>query len=71
MLIEQWNKEMEEKDIDVVVSPTTIGFEPQIQSEILAPKPSGAAKNPVYEYKMDYFTAFPNSLGIPSITLPI
>jgi hypothetical protein len=25
----------------------------------------------VYEYKMDYFTAFPNSLGIASVTLPI
>lgn len=61
---------MEEKDIDVVISPTTLGFEPQLQSEILSPKP-GAAKNPVYEYKMDYFTAFPNSLGIAAATLPI
>ena len=69
MLIEQWNQEMEEKDIDVVVSPTTIGFEPQLKSEIL--NETGASKNPVYEYKMDYFTAFPNSLGIASVTLPI
>lgn len=28
MLIDQWNTQMEEKDIDVVISPTTIGFEP-------------------------------------------
>lgn len=41
MLIDQWNKEMEEKDIDVVVSPTTLGFEPQLQAPILSPKPSG------------------------------
>jgi Asp-tRNA(Asn)/Glu-tRNA(Gln) amidotransferase A subunit family amidase len=29
------------------------------------------ARNPVFEFKMDYYTAFPNSLGIPSITLPV
>jgi Asp-tRNA(Asn)/Glu-tRNA(Gln) amidotransferase A subunit family amidase len=25
----------------------------------------------VYEFKSDYFTAFPNTLGIPSLTLPV
>jgi hypothetical protein len=29
------------------------------------------ARNPVFEFKMDYYTAFPNSLGVPSITLPV
>ena len=38
---------------------------------ILSPKPDSAASNPVSEFKMDYFSAFPNSLGIPSITIPI
>lgn len=56
---------MEEKDIDVVLSPTTIGSEPQRQDQV------ASSKNPVYEYKMDYFTAFPNSLGIASVTLPV
>ena len=69
MLIEQWCKEMEDKEIDVVISPTTIGEEPtRIEDVVNAPK---ARRNPVYEFKMDYFSAFPNSLGIPSITLPI
>ena len=52
-----------------MISPTTIGAEPPRIEDIL--KPQGAARNPVYEFKMDYFTAFPNSLGIPSVTLPI
>ena len=70
MLINQWNKEIEDMDIDCVISPTTIGEEPTRQEDILAPQ-AGQARNPVYEFKMDYFTAFPNSLGIPSITLPV
>ena len=28
-------------------------------------------KNPVYEYKMDYYTAFPNCTGTPAITMPV
>ena len=60
---------MEAKDIDVVISPTTIGEEPtRIADVVNADKKN---RNPVYEFKMDYFSAFPNSLGIPSITLPI
>ena len=69
MLISQWCKEMEDKEIDVVISPTTIGEEPTRISDVVgAPK---SQRNPVYEFKMDYYSAFPNSLGIPSITLPI
>ena len=69
LLIAQWCREMEQKQIDVVISPTSIGEEPLKISDIVnAPK---HLRSPVYEYKMDYFTAFPNSLGIPSITLPI
>ena len=69
MLISQFCKEMEDKEIDVLISPTTIGEEPtRIEDVVNAPK---AQRNPVYEFKMDYYSAFPNSLGIPSITLPI
>ena len=69
MLIAQWCKEMEDKQIDFVMSPTTIGEEPTRITDVTnAPK---ERRNPVYEFKMDYFTAFPNSLGIPSITLPV
>jgi len=70
MLIEQWNREMISKDIDIVISPTSIGEEPTaIQDVIGSTKKSN--RNPVYEFKMDYFSAFPNTLGIPSITIPI
>ena len=70
LLIEQWNKEMIAKDIDIVISPTTIGEEPTRIEDVI-----GSAKqknrNPVFEFKMDYYSAFPNSLGIPSVTIPI
>ena len=69
MLIQQWCEEMERKEIDIVISPTTIGEEPtRIEDVVNAPKEN---RNPVYEFKMDYYSAFPNSLGIPSVTLPI
>ena len=71
MLIEQFTKELEDKAIDFVISPTTIGEEPTRVADVLSPKPDSAAANPVSEFKMDYFSAFPNSLGIPSITIPI
>ena len=62
---------MEKNDIDVVISPTAIGEEPPLISNFTN-KPAGSKTlNPVYEFKSDYYTAFPNSLGIPSITLPI
>jgi aspartyl-tRNA(Asn)/glutamyl-tRNA(Gln) amidotransferase subunit A len=70
MLIEQWNTEMLSKDIDIVISPTTIGEEPTRIADVVG----GTKKknrNPVYEFKMDYFSAFPNSLGIPGVTIPI
>lgn len=70
MLIQQWCEEMENKQIDVVISPTTIGEEPTRIEDILD-NHKKKNRNPVYEFKMDYFSAFPNSLGIPSITLPI
>lgn len=70
MFITQWCEQMEKNDIDVVISPTAIEEEPPIIADFYKPKESKTA-NPVYEFKMDYFTAFPNSLGIPSMTLPI
>lgn len=69
MLISQFCKEMEDKEIDVLISPTTIGEEPTRIEDVVGA--STAKRNPVFEFKMDYYSAFPNSLGIPSITLPI
>lgn len=75
MFIEQWCNELERNDIDVVISPTTIGEEPTRIDDIVGVKAQdddeAERKGPVYEFKMDYYTAFPNSLGIPSITLPV
>jgi len=70
LLIEQWNAEMISKDIDVVISPTTIGEEPTRIDDVVGGSKQ-KNRNPVFEYKMDYYSAFPNSLGIPSITIPI
>jgi Asp-tRNA(Asn)/Glu-tRNA(Gln) amidotransferase A subunit family amidase len=43
-----------------------IGERPPKISDILT-----RSKNPVFEYKMDYFTAFPNCTGTPAITIPV
>ena len=66
LLITQWCEMMESNDIDLVVSPTTVGAEPPLISSL-----TNAEPDPVKEFKMDYFTAFPNTLGIPSVTLPV
>lgn len=75
MFISQWCETLEQNDIDVVISPTTIGEEPTLIKDIIGGQGSSSTdvktRNPVFEFKMDYFTAFPNSLGVPSITLPI
>ena len=71
MFISEWCEALEKNDIDVVISPTTIGEEPTLIADVINSNVNIKARNPVYEFKMDYFTAFPNSLGIPSITLPI
>ncbi len=50
------------------MSPTSIGIEPPKISDLLNEE---KAKNPVYEYKMDYYTALPNCTGTPAVTIPI
>jgi Asp-tRNA(Asn)/Glu-tRNA(Gln) amidotransferase A subunit family amidase len=70
MFIRQWCEALEKNDIDVVISPTTIGEEPTLIADVVNTSVDTKTRNPVYEFKMDYYTAFPNSLGIPSITLP-
>ena len=58
---------MEKADIDFFLSPTSIGEEPP---KIHETKESKQKSNPVYEYKKDYFTVFPNSAGTPCMTIP-
>jgi len=71
MFISEWCEVIEKNDIDVVISPTAIGEEPTLIADVINSSVNTKTRNPVYEFKMDYYTAFPNSLGIPSITLPL
>jgi Asp-tRNA(Asn)/Glu-tRNA(Gln) amidotransferase A subunit family amidase len=57
---------MEDHNIDFVISPTTIGEAPMKIDDVLNNKTKA-----VSEYKMDFYTTFPNSIGIPSATIPI
>ena len=57
---------MRESDIDVVLSPNFFGEKPMKIDDILNKKEAN-----VYEYKMDYFTAVSNCLGVPALTMPV
>ena len=61
---------MEDNKIDFIISPVSIGLEPPKINDIINDSKS-AQKNPVFEYKMDYFTALPNCLGVPAVTMPV
>lgn len=54
--------------MDFIISPVAIGEEPPKIADRLTEK---ARMNPVYEYKMDYYTALPNITGTPAVTIPI
>jgi Asp-tRNA(Asn)/Glu-tRNA(Gln) amidotransferase A subunit family amidase len=67
MFVEQFCEAFEKANIDFFVGPTTIGEEPPKIKDITENKEKA---NPVHEYKMDYYTIFPNAAGSPCITLP-
>ena len=69
MIIEQYCKVMRQENIDFIISPNSFGEKPPKIGEILAD--SLDDKSPVYEYKMDYFTAVSNCLGVPALTMPV
>ena len=52
----------------MILSPVAIGERPPKILDIINEKEK---KNPVYEYKMDYYTALPNCTGTPAITIPV
>ena len=58
--------EMKSNDIDFVISPTGFGEKPPLVSDILQ-----GQKDPVFEYKMDYFTVISNCLGTLNLTVPL
>ena len=68
LIIEEYCTMFEQNNIDFILSPVAIGELPPKIDDILNQKEK---KNPVYEYKMDYYTAFPNCTGTPAITMPV
>ena len=67
MFVEEYNHAFEKANIDMIIGPTTIGEEPPKIKDILG---KTYKSNPIFEYKMDYYTIFPNAAGIPAITMP-
>mmetsp|Transcript_5641 Transcript_5641/g.9711 ORF Transcript_5641/g.9711 Transcript_5641/m.9711 type:complete len:125 (+) Transcript_5641:805-1179(+) len=70
MILEQYCSVMGERAIDFIISPNGFDEVPPRIEDILNGK-SSEGKSPVYEYKMDYFTAVANCLGVPALTMPI
>ena len=68
LLIEEYCKVFEDQNLDFILSPVAIGEKPPKISDILN---KSEKTNPVYEYKMDYYTALPNCTGTPAITIPV
>ena len=67
-MIDQYCEVFESYNIDFIISPVAIGEKPPLISDVIN---QTEKKNPVYEYKMDYYTALPNCTGTPAITMPI
>jgi len=66
--VEEYCRVFEENNLDAILSPVAIGEEPPLIKDIME---QSEKKNPVYEYKMDYYTALPNCTGTPAITMPV
>lgn len=58
---------MKQHGVDFILSPNAFGASPP---RILEVEESGY-KNPISEYKLDYFTALTNALGVPALTMPL
>ena len=67
-MIDQYCKVFEANNLDFILSPVAIGERPPKINDVIN---ASEAKNPVFEYKMDYYTAFPNCTGTPAITMPV
>ncbi|TNV79929.1 hypothetical protein FGO68_gene2537 [Halteria grandinella] len=68
LIIEEYCSVFEKGNIDMIISPVVIGERPPKISDVIG---QSEKKNPVYEYKMDYYTAYPNATGTPAITIPV
>lgn len=66
MIIQQYCEAMQ--DVDFVISPNCFGEKPPKIDDILN---KVSDKSPVFEFKMDYFTALTNCLGVPAMTIPL
>jgi Asp-tRNA(Asn)/Glu-tRNA(Gln) amidotransferase A subunit family amidase len=71
MVIGQFMEQLQQHNVDFVISPTGFGERPPKISDILGGGKGDHTKSPVYEYKMDYFTVVSNCLGVPNLTVPL
>ena len=60
---------MKEHDVDMIISPNAFDSKPKKIEEIL--NASSQEESMIAEFKMDYFTAVANCLGVPALTMPI
>ena len=71
MIVQEYQEVMQNQQIDFVLSPNTFGEKPPKISEITSQEQSNLDRSPVFEFKMDYFTALANCLGVPALTMPL
>ena len=64
-MVEEYCKVFEGKELDFIISPTSMFDEPPLVND------TESRKKPVYEYQMDYYTTLPNTTGTPCITIPV
>ena len=64
---------MSENKIDFILCPNTFEETPKTIEELIGKNEAEKheQKTPISEYKMDYFTAVANCLGVPALTVPI
>ena len=74
MIVQEYQEVMQNQQIDFILSPNTFGEKPPKISEITSQEQSNLDRSPVFEFKMDYFTALANCLGyvgVPALTMPL
>lgn len=72
MVVSEYTSEMTRHNIDFILSPNSFQAIPETFGEVFNENDSFYKyKNPVAEYKMDFFTASANCLGVPALTMPV
>ena len=61
---------MKDSNVDVIISPNNFEREPPLVDSIMNSQ-GDSHEASIDEYKMDYFTALANCLGVPALTMPV